>query len=808
MKKLLKILGIIFVVFILLVVIAFILVKIFFPPEKVKALLITQMEENLKREVEIRDLSVGIFKGVSVEGLKVSELPTFKQGTFISSERFLVRYKLLPLLKKQLVISKVALEEPRISIARNADGSFNFSDLIREAPPEKEEVPREEKKEEEKGPAFNFLVSRAEIKDGEVKFTDYSPDAMSARIYGINLDVSGISLVTPMDIILSANLEHKDLSGGLSFNGKLDFGKGVLRIDRLSPSYSDMSCDISGIVENFRERPKINLTLQDRRIVLDNLSKIFPMPEGLELRGTPKFKIDISGSVDALLIKTDLNIDDVEIKFQDVFDKGTGEKLRLKFEAELKDTDKLVLKWSSLSLGNYMLSASGEVKGLKSPPPFVNITLQTDGLEMGELAGFSSAVKDLKLSGKLGIACNVKGKPPENIHFAGEASLDSMYLLLDKQELKGIKAQKIEFSDAELSVPRLRGIWNGANFSLSCKVKEYSMKKFTSPRVSFDFRLSKLNINEVLSRLPSPQEGAKTKRPSSKPAPTPPIVKEIIRGIKIDGGLKIDKITYEDLVLSNAEAKINMRYGKLEIKPFSVEGYEGSLSGEIGANLTLIDDVKFTTTINLKNLDLNPAVMDAHPQRMAKIFGKASFGTTMYGESKKMPDSLEGSGYLKIEQGKIESGIPLLGKLMGLMGKPQIQTIIFEELKGHYKVKDKKITTDDLQMIGDDLSFDGEGWADMDMNLKFDVTARVSDKLISDSISQHVVKDEQGRSVLYLKVKGKVNKPSVSIDIKKTASGQAKQKAKGKVLDKVLGEDKGELRDKLEKGLDKIFDFK
>ena len=311
MKKLLKILGIIFVVFILLIVLALILVKVFFPPEKVKALLITQMEENLKREVEIRDLSVGIFKGVSVEGLKVSELPTFKQGTFISSERFLVRYKLLPILKKQLVISKVALEEPRISIARNTDGSFNFSDLIQEAPLEKEEVPREEKKE--KGPAFNFLVSRAEIKDGEVKFTDYSPDAMSARIYGINLDVSGISLVTPMDISLSVNLEHKDLSGGLSFNGKLDFGKGVLRIDRLSPSYSDMSCDISGIVENFRERPKINLTLQDRRIVLDNLSKIFPMPEGLELRGAPKFKIDISGSVDDMLIKTDLNIDDVEI---------------------------------------------------------------------------------------------------------------------------------------------------------------------------------------------------------------------------------------------------------------------------------------------------------------------------------------------------------------------------------------------------------------------------------------------------------------------------------------------------------------
>ena len=41
--------------------------------------------------------------------------------------------------------------------------------------------------EEEKAPGFGFVVSRAQIKNGEVEFIDKSPDAMSARIHDINL---------------------------------------------------------------------------------------------------------------------------------------------------------------------------------------------------------------------------------------------------------------------------------------------------------------------------------------------------------------------------------------------------------------------------------------------------------------------------------------------------------------------------------------------------------------------------------------------------------------------------------------------
>ncbi|MBN2372819.1 AsmA family protein, partial [bacterium] len=286
MKKLLKILGVLFIIFVGLIITAVILVKIYLPPEKVKALLLSRIGESLKREVDIQDLSVSIFKGVSVEGFKISESPTFQEGTFVSSKSFIVKYNLLSILKRQLSISMVTLEEPLINITRNPDGSFNFSDLIKASPPgeEKEALPEDES-QTGNAPAIALLVSKAQLKDGQLNFTDHSPAAMSVRAHKINLVVSDISLVSPMDISFSTSIEHKNMGGDISFDGKLDLNKGILEIGRLSPSYADLSIDITGLVEDFKEKPKLNISIKDKKVMIDSIANIFPLPEGLKLNG-------------------------------------------------------------------------------------------------------------------------------------------------------------------------------------------------------------------------------------------------------------------------------------------------------------------------------------------------------------------------------------------------------------------------------------------------------------------------------------------------------------------------------------------
>ena len=129
MKKFKKILLIIFLFLLFILVGGMIALRIAFPPAKVKALLIAKMAEALHRQVEIEGISVGL-GGLKVKGFKISEQPTFEKGIFVQAEEFIIKPKLLPLLKKQVSISEIRLVSPKISIVRRTDGSFNFSDLM------------------------------------------------------------------------------------------------------------------------------------------------------------------------------------------------------------------------------------------------------------------------------------------------------------------------------------------------------------------------------------------------------------------------------------------------------------------------------------------------------------------------------------------------------------------------------------------------------------------------------------------------------------------------------------------------------
>lgn len=97
-------------------------------PEKVRVILIEQMQALLNREVSL-DRVVLTPRGVKVRGVRV-------RGRGGSGEDFLVcdsavvTLKLKPLLQRRVELDAVRLEAPRISIARDESGVWDFSDLF------------------------------------------------------------------------------------------------------------------------------------------------------------------------------------------------------------------------------------------------------------------------------------------------------------------------------------------------------------------------------------------------------------------------------------------------------------------------------------------------------------------------------------------------------------------------------------------------------------------------------------------------------------------------------------------------------
>jgi AsmA protein len=147
MKKLLKIGIIAAAVIVLLIIGLTIFVKSFLSSERLKAFLLPRAETLTGRKVNLDQINVSLFKGIVVKGLSVKE----KDGKndFLKTGEFILSYRLPPLLKKQLVISKIEIVSPSITIKKEKGGKYNFSDLTekgaaqpqRPVQPESRELP-------------------------------------------------------------------------------------------------------------------------------------------------------------------------------------------------------------------------------------------------------------------------------------------------------------------------------------------------------------------------------------------------------------------------------------------------------------------------------------------------------------------------------------------------------------------------------------------------------------------------------------------------------------------------------------------
>lgn len=127
MKKVLKIIGIVAAVVVVVMIGLTIFVKSYLTDARVRTFITETAESSLHRKVSLGAISVSIFSGISVKDFEIKG----KGGNsdFLKADAFVLKYRLMPLLSRKLVIDQLRIESPSIVIRKDADGSFNFSDM-------------------------------------------------------------------------------------------------------------------------------------------------------------------------------------------------------------------------------------------------------------------------------------------------------------------------------------------------------------------------------------------------------------------------------------------------------------------------------------------------------------------------------------------------------------------------------------------------------------------------------------------------------------------------------------------------------
>ena len=348
MKKIFRWLLIIAAVLAVLLAAAAVLIKAKYPPERVKALVLSEMEEKLHRKAQVGDVSISLFKGVELSDFKLSERPDFTQGSFVECRSFRLGFSLWTILRGKLVLSQVELDSPRIHVVRLADGkTFNFSDITGSSSgvPTAAEASRSPAPRAS-GAAAGLLVESLEIKNGVVDFVDETPHGYQVDLKNLDFSVDGFSLLRPFKTAFGVNIGlkqgRKSLSARVELSGKVSLkDKGRLELSELSFVSGRTTADVQGTIDQLLGEPLADLRIQLKSFdpataaffaELPAVARKIGLSADLSLKGTQS---DVMGSgtvkLDAAGLKGALHISEMAYK------QGTEPYIR--FTSSLEDVE-------------------------------------------------------------------------------------------------------------------------------------------------------------------------------------------------------------------------------------------------------------------------------------------------------------------------------------------------------------------------------------------------------------------------------------------------------------------------------------
>ena len=138
MKKLIKFLLVTLAVLVTLIVITAVALPLLFDPNDYKPQITELVKEQTGRDLKIPgeiELSVFPWLGIKLGKVELSNAKGFGKQAFAKIDSVDVRVELLPLLKKQVRIGRVELSGLKLDLQRNAEGSTNWDDLVKQDKP-------------------------------------------------------------------------------------------------------------------------------------------------------------------------------------------------------------------------------------------------------------------------------------------------------------------------------------------------------------------------------------------------------------------------------------------------------------------------------------------------------------------------------------------------------------------------------------------------------------------------------------------------------------------------------------------------
>jgi AsmA protein len=577
-----------------------------FNPNQYKAALISAVQERYHRTLALPGtLELHLFPPFTLRTGPMRLSEPGSSALFAQASDMRLHLDFFALLRRRLVVDRIALDAPHVVVQRDAAGQFNFDDLL----PAPGSAPGGSAPGEASS-HMALVVRNLSISGGDVTLND-NRTGIDGRLTGLNLTVDGFGNGAPGPMRLSA------------------------RAVFVKPSLN-ASIDLKG---QLQATPQGAVQLHDFMLRCDG-----------SMLGVKQLLSNVSGSLDYMLLPPasgragGLKVRGLLIKAQG--QNGRGQPLQ--FDASLP-----ALSWVP---GHVETSALTVQALFGAAPTTVHMDLHSP-VASGPAEALRLAPVELDVQeGAQGQASRLQAR------LAGALSVNvpAMSAVLDPGSLRGswrpasASAKPVDFAlqgraayafAARTSSFAVAGRTGASQFTLSgSSVKNAITMSATVDRLDIDSRLG------TQPRTAKPQAG---KRPMAEPAAAaaPGTAMDLLKALDLDAELDVGALRIKGMEWRHVQAHVRDDGNVLTVEPFSMQGYGGTVNGSAQLQLK---DARITLAQVARKVQIEPIVEALSGHDALQGVADASIDVTSWGLAPvNWLRELDGRVQLKLSNGAV-----------------------------------------------------------------------------------------------------------------------------------------------------------
>jgi uncharacterized protein involved in outer membrane biogenesis len=792
-----------------------VLAILLFPAERIRVI----AEENATRAVgmpvRIGDLRLS-FGGIpSVQATDIVVGPAAPGELQLAGVKSIkVRISLLPLLKRQVDVTSLIIDEPVVNLITRADSTTNLPALADTTGPKETGKP---------GLPVPISLRSLRIRKGTVSLISKKENSRT-----ILSDIS-----QRLSLRISRDLENLNSSGKLEV-GSIDLWAGEKR-QPISGSHVQFSHELTGNVTagdftlsggelqvngipikltgEMKNGKNIAFhadtgTLRAADLVAALPDSMLPNKKDVSAQGETSLVLD--GTVQMGAVKPDIRYNGtLTIRDMIASVKGLPKKIdNLRSTVDITE-NVLTFRDTEVRIDQSRAALSGTISHYLEKPA---LALKASGsLNMGDITSALPVFKENKPTGKVAFDLKIEGVPsPEvtDMGISGSLTLDNLVMSLPKV-LKnpaalngtiGISPDQVGLSSLVLKTGKSDITINGG---ISNYLNLLPGRKGNPAMLKGTIGSTLLDLNDMLVI------------PKNAPIVKPWDLDEPLRNLPVpptlqaEMGIKLGEVLFGRLKADSVQGSVTLNKGVLELSGLNIAAYNGALTGKTSINFSNPESVVYNGGFNLSKLNAQSFI--------AQFFNtgdhfRGLFSSTFTFSGAGL-DSVSFFKNLKADgSGVFENGQVVNWEFMKMLGNElkflNFDTVGIGMVRGAFQVLDSKVITPDLTAKTEYGDITLNGITGLDTNINYRMGFDLNDKAVNlasknrlGSFAELIASSQ--RPELGIAATGTLKSPTFKINtagIERNVKDRVKEEAQ-----KLLGKQDSTLQQQGKKLLNRIF---